>query len=609
MSVTPPAALSKVLSDFEARDASLKPFELAAQLEAAAGPAEGMSPDTRRACLAEIVSLRFMVARRGEVEPWGIYFQPTSTATDASGAVQHLPDAHWMDAEVIEYWKQRARQTPHAALRARYADLAREIGDLWNRDHPTAKVERPRAMAQLAANAYIDAVQAGLAPDDYVAWQWLERALDLAATIQDPVVIDRAKLAAFDFRRAHDQAGDFGFWWRLDDIIAGSKGVNWTQQERDENCAWLRKRLASASDPASGSFDPHDASGAADRLARWVDATEKISALRTAGAAFETMAAGADAMVATGWLEDLSRRYRAAGLSADANRVDATIMGRAGEVQSGMQRASASVEISDEKMQQWLGDVVRGPRDEGLARIGALLINNPKRLEGELNALLTDAPIMARIPVSIIGAHGFTSAVIGSIENDMPGRLIHRAADTISMSAPFLHQAFTRATTNYSLDAAGWLAYFAASPIFPADRQALLKIGIDAWIAEDYLKAVHILVPQVEAALRECLISMGESPMRPAKTGGGFEAIGMGAILNHDTFKARIPNAMRLHLRALYSDPRGINLRNKMAHGQASENLLGRGMANWVVHSLVAIRAFGLGSMPSPQSPSAPPTP
>ena len=128
---------------------------------------------------------------------------PNSTVTDAAGAVHHLPDARWMDAQVIEYWKQRADQTPHSALRARYADLAHEIGELWNRDHPTAKIELPRALAQLAANAYIDAVRAGLAAE------WLERALNLAATIQDPAIVDRAKRAAFEngFAPVPSQAG------------------------------------------------------------------------------------------------------------------------------------------------------------------------------------------------------------------------------------------------------------------------------------------------------------------------------------------------------------------------------------------------------------------
>jgi hypothetical protein len=39
---------------------------------------------------------------------------------------------------------------------------------------------------------------------------------------------------------------------------------------------------------------------------------------------------------------------------------------------------------------------------------------------------------------------------------------------------------------------------------------------------------------------------------------------------------------------------RAINLRNKLAHGHAGANLLGVGIANWVMRSLVTIRAFGV---------------
>lgn len=594
MPIELPAEVSLRLSEFESAATSLNTIELAAQLDAVVGPVEALTEDQRRGCLAEIASLRFMVAHGTDREPWGIYFQPLGTSIDNAGVPHYGPDACWMDAEIIEHWKARASVCQHAALRARYADLAREIGDLWNRDHPQAKVEKPRALSQLAASSYIDAVEADLAKDAYVSWQWLERALTIAATIKDPPLIERAKTAAFDFQRARDKAGDSGLWWRLDDIMAGSAKVAWSDAEKAEVCDLLRRRLALASDIAGAEFDPHAATGAADRLARWVDAAEKVSALRTAGAAFEAMAEKADALVATSWLEDLSRRYRDAKLDVDANRVDGVIRARADEVVASMKTASASIEVPPAEIEAWLAEVVQGPLPHGLARVAFAVLNDPKATEEQIKAMAVDAPIQARVNISITGFQGFTAAVIGSIDDDMPGRVLHQLANVISMSGAFLHQALARATAEYSLDADEWMAYFAASPLFPAASHGMLRIGVEAWIAGDFAKAIHILVPQAEAALRECLIAMGESPMRPAKTGGGFEAIGMGAILNHDTFKSRIPPSIRWHLRALYSDPRGINLRNKLAHGHAGANLLGLGIANWVIHSLVTIRAFGI---------------
>jgi len=175
MPIDLPAEVSRRLAEFEATASPLNTIELASQLDVAVGPLDVLTEQQRRGCLAEITSLRFMAAHGADREPWGIYFQPLGTSIDTAGVPHHGPDAHWMDAEIIEYWKARAAVCPHHALRARYADLAREIGDLWNRDHPESKVDRPRSLSQLAANSYLDAVEAGLAKDDYVLWQWIER--------------------------------------------------------------------------------------------------------------------------------------------------------------------------------------------------------------------------------------------------------------------------------------------------------------------------------------------------------------------------------------------------------------------------------------------------
>jgi hypothetical protein len=57
--------------------------------------------------------------------------------------------------------------------------------------------------------------------------------------------------------------------------------------------------------------------------------------------------------------------------------------------------------------------------------------------------------------------------------------------------------------------------------------------------------------------------------MRHDPKTGGFEVIGMGAVLSHPAFRQGVPKDFQFHLRALYTDPRGVNLRNHLAHGMA----------------------------------------
>jgi hypothetical protein len=187
----------------------------------------------------------------------------------------------------------------------------------------------------------------------------------------------------------------------------------------------------------------------------------------------------------------------------------------------------------------------------------------PRRTENALKAPLAGAFLFLTVPYGALTAYAFWAS-----------------------------QALERAKSSWQIDSGKWVAFLSQSPLFPPHAHALLKEGIDAWLAEDGVKAVHVLVPQVEAALREMLIAMGESPMTPSRGGGGFETLGMGAVLNTASFRTKMDPTLRLHLRALYTEPKGINLRNKLAHGLAGEEMLGRGMANWVIHTLLAIRFF-----------------
>ena len=80
--------------------------------------------------------------------------------------------------------------------------------------------------------------------------------------------------------------------------------------------------------------------------------------------------------------------------------------------------------------------------------------------------------------------------------------------------------------------------------------------------------------------------------MRPDPESGGFEALGMGRVLHTESFRTRVNPTLRMHLRALYTDAKGLNVRNRIAHGLASPEVLDRGIANWVIHSLLAIRTY-----------------
>lgn len=127
---------------------------------------------------------------------------------------------------------------------------------------------------------------------------------------------------------------------------------------------------------------------------------------------------------------------------------------------------------------------------------------------------------------------------------------------------------------------------------FKPEREPLLAEGIAAWMDGDAVKAIHVLVPQIEAALRDLLAAMGAPVTEVDHINGGFLMIGFGKIISHPVFVKRVSKDIRFHLRGLYCDVRGINLRNNLAHGLASAELLNAGTANWVFHTVILIGAL-----------------
>ena len=68
--------------------------------------------------------------------------------------------------------------------------------------------------------------------------------------------------------------------------------------------------------------------------------------------------------------------------------------------------------------------------------------------------------------------------------------------------------------------------------------------------------------------------------------------ISLGDVLSHEIFRGKVPDYIRFHFQVLYQDPRGLNVRNEIAHGIAAYELFGLGLANTVVHSVILIGTF-----------------
>jgi lysyl-tRNA synthetase class 1 len=180
------------------------------------------------------------------------------------------------------------------------------------------------------------------------------------------------------------------------------------------------------------------------------------------------------------------------------------------------------------------------------------------------------------------------TAIIGSVDEDLFGRIFAQAKFTYSFSYVWLLEAFQRLFQKHDLLPEHFVVWANRHDIF--DDVGLLHQGVRAWFEGDYVKTAHVLIPQIERAVRNIAGQLGK-PVTKAhpKVKGASVAINMGDILYSEDITGKLGADLSLYFLSLYADPRGLNLRNELAHGQLELASMTDHLARLLIHTLLVL--------------------
>jgi hypothetical protein len=576
-----------ILSSFEKRTDPHSEVQIADALRLASNSHEDMPPEDFKGYHAEWATFLFIEGRRKD-SVWGTYFAPMMTATRTDGSEFRSPDVKDLDAEVVAHWEQRARSVKDPVMRARYADLVWDMKKIITTERPSHEY------AQIAIDSYVESIDRQLYSMDIEGCQWLKRAFHIALSLKDSQRITAVVEAVF---RHYDKTVDPrhpGVWIFPFDLLYDTKGVLTSEQE-SRLFADLETMLAKTSGEKPEEFDPHGAQAAAERLAqhyrRKGDQDNMVRVIRRSGQAFERISKDASPMLAMAWLQPVIERYEQEGLKEDAERVYLMHAEKGKNIESDLKKYSTTVEISkqeiDEQIERTIGS---GELKTSLTNIAQYFVPRTSAARKLLEQMQTETPLLSMIGVNVIEKDGHTSARIGSIEEDPDGRLHRQLAQTMSFYQPFLGLTLDKLREQYAPTVADIAAFLCESPLFSATDRTLLEIGLDAYEKGDSVKAIHVLVPQVEHVLRNFLAILGLPTLKTVRNHPGImDAKGMNDILNDERIREVLTENLWRYLTVLYIDKRGLNLRNDLAHGLLGPNAFNKSMADRVFHSLLAL--------------------
>jgi hypothetical protein len=140
-------------------------------------------------------------------------------------------------------------------------------------------------------------------------------------------------------------------------------------------------------------------------------------------------------------------------------------------------------------------------------------------------------------------------------------------------------------------------AFLLADPTLAAAGGPALERGLAAYDARDYLTALHLLVPRLEAVLRALLRRV------PARGGPG-PGPGLDGLLRHDPLRRALGDGLVGQLRAVLVTDGG--LRHRLAHGRLPPAACTRRVAQDVVFCYLRLSRLTDSSAAGPAGDDAP---
>jgi Domain of unknown function (DUF4209) len=203
----------------------------------------------------------------------------------------------------------------------------------------------------------------------------------------------------------------------------------------------------------------------------------------------------------------------------------------------------------------------------------------------------------------IVAENGRVTASIGSVEQDLNGHIVQQLGHTIQFYGQLYRPAWDEAVTRLNLTADDIVEWLADCPLFDEDRLKLLKPAIAAYLASDWTMTIHLVIPQIENALRQVLVKCDQLLTRPHQMRKGtFMLKNLDEVLRDPVVVRALPEDVWVYLRTLLCDQRGLNIRNNVCHGLWNSEHFNWFVADRVIHALLVIGLL----RPTPTAANAP---
>ena len=529
---------------------------------------------------------------------WGVYYGPQWTLErKETGEPVYIPDIKDVSGEMISYWESRAAVVVNPLLKMRYTGLIMELKKKVTNEEPdykTIKLVNVQALITVVENDYCGY--------EITTFDYAERALSLAIGFRNKDLQKQAVKAFYeaDKRLSKDDLSP-GIGRIFQSLIKHREEFSEYEEVLLQEQLDRFERLKQLAIIEGGKTDRYT-HVLSDQVNLLVDYYHTIGLIEKAEPFFEALLDAIKVSIpirgglwGQGMIQQMQSRLRKYGFDKRANQLYVDLRNLAELSLADLKPIEVSIPFDSEKVNAYLDKALQGSPEEALR---FFIVQYLPKLDEEKRLLKDNegkSPLLDMIPTVTIDSSGNIISNIGVGPEVAHQKLYFNMYEHMRIAIPFIHLHITKMKENEKMTVESMMDLLKDSPLITEDRREIIRRGFEAFIHEDYLVSCHLLIPQLENAIRCFFALRGGNIMRAQKNpAGGNEYLSLDGLLSSSNASEYMGEDKANYYRNVLTDPNGWNIRNLVSHGLLTTVSFDYGMADRVIHAFLLLSTFKL---------------
>lgn len=259
----------------------------------------------------------------------------------------------------------------------------------------------------------------------------------------------------------------------------------------------------------------------------------------------------------------------------------------------GFKRGSAETSILKEKIEKLTDIILTAPNlNEALLRLAFCdgLLPNYQGLVKQTEEMKTSHPLQFLVNTQVIDKEGH----LLSVDRDPFYSILARNSmiSITFMTILIINRIIERLLQEKGLIKDNLILYLKNWGLIDDNNLKIIEHGIERYFAKDYISSLHILVPQLEAAIRTLLKKGGIQTISFERGTTSTQESSLTELLERPEFREIFGETLRWYMKLVLVEKLGLNLRNDIAHGLIEFEKCNLSNANTILHIFILLTRY-----------------